>query len=96
MIAQLMAQRLLTTNHDLHHVTTYKTALRLCASNTATVASLAHMQAEITRLPKADGHAEIRDLLQRALTVRRQTLASQEKKKLGSFFKLENVARLVA
>ena len=92
MIAQLMAQRLLVLNPDVNGAHIFRQAIRLCASPKATIEQIAGMQATIAKgtvtltkrqLEEAAGtewalSAEIADLCQQALTIRRAALRANE------------------
>lgn len=106
MIAQLMAQRILSLNPDCDGAPTFRQALKLCASPKSTVPQLAGMQAALAKgwpmpsqreLDAAAGTSwavsiEIADLLQQALGIRRAALAAKQPKVR---FNLEARGRLV-
>lgn len=100
MIAQLMAQRALIQNPGVDCADMFRRAVRLCAKPKATAAEIASMQAALAglHLPKPDqadvnSPAEIADLCQRALSIRRAALAKVEPQ---VSYRLEARGRLVA
>ena len=91
MIAQLMAQRVLSLDPGIPHADVYRSALRLCAAPSSTTAQLARMQATLTSLPKTD----VRDLCQQALATRRGVLEQEAQRKVYRGFTMAGRARLV-
>ncbi len=93
MISQLVAQRQLSLNPDCDGAAVFRQALRLCSSPKTSTAQLAGMQAALSTYPRtSDISAEINDLLQQALTIRRATLQQQAR---GVSFSIGGRGRLV-
>lgn len=93
MIAQLMAQRALIQNPDCDCADMFRRAVRLCAKPKASAAEIASMQAAIAGLRLDKPSSEIADLCQKALSIRRAALASNEPR---VSYRLEARGRLVA
>lgn len=89
MIAQLMAQRMLSLDPDCDGAAAFRQALKLCSSRTATVPQLAGMQAA---LASSKHTPDIRDLCKQALAIRRATLVANQPR---VSFSLEARGRLV-
>ena len=77
MIAQLMAQRMLALDPECEGAQAFKQAIRLCSNPATTLPQLAGMQAA---LAVTNASPDLRDLCQRALSIRRATLAAAQPK----------------